>query len=429
VEELDEAEEFYKKDGRRFTGAETLDWQKAKEVRGKYIALDNLQKELEDAREKGNLFGVNEDRLKDALGEKAYKEFVQAREDLMKKLAEHLEEMGQAELEEESGLFKLTPAAARKVGETTLSEIYSNLKNDGAGGHYTSEPGEGSLEQARTRPFEYGDSIAHMDVPASLINALVRGGSSFPIRLRPEDMEIHHTRGVARNVTCVLVDMSGSMGRFGRFYNAKKMALALDSLIRSQYPEDSISFVGFATYARRIPVSSILELSPEPITFWGGGVSMKVDGPTAQAAAQAEASGAAGKGAHIPRYFTNIQKGMELARMSLTARQGVNKQIILITDGAPTAWYEGQNLLLSYPPVERGYAATLREARACSQAGISVSVFMLGNEYDTGYYGEERFLDRFMESTMGRIFFPNPDSLTEYVLVDYMTQRRRIVEF
>ncbi|MDH5639642.1 MAG: hypothetical protein OEZ04_14240, partial [Nitrospinota bacterium] len=129
------------------------------------------------------------------------------------------------------------------------------------------------------------------------------------------------------------------------------------------------------------------------------------------------------------RYFTNIQKGMELARMSLTARQGLNKQIILITDGAPTAWYEGQSLLLSYPPVERGYAATLREARACSQVGISVNVFMLGNDFDTGYYGEDRFLNRFMESTRGRIFYPNPDSLTEYVLMDYMTQRRRIVEF
>ncbi|MDH5478351.1 MAG: hypothetical protein OEY50_08470 [Nitrospinota bacterium] len=428
VEELDEAEEFNAVAGKEFSGAKGLDWEKAREIRGKYEALDRLQQELEEAREKGNLFGVNEERLKEALGEQAYAQFARAREELMDKLAERLKASGQVEVEEDSGLFKLTPAAARKVGETTLAEIYMNLKNDGAGGHYTTGPGDGALVQVKTKPFEYGDSISNMDVPASMINALVRGGCAFPIRLRTEDMEIHETRGVARNVVCVLLDMSGSMSRFGRFYNAKKMALALDSLVRSQYPEDSVNFVGFATYARRIALSSILELSPEPITFWGGGVSMKVEGSRAHAVLSDTHRGERGN-EYIPRYFTNIQKGMELARMSLTRQQGLNKQIIMITDGAPTAWYEGGDLLLSYPPVERGYAATLREARACARAGISINVFMLGSDFDTGYYGEDRFLNRFMETTRGRIFYPNPDSLTEYVLVDYMSQRRRIVDF
>ncbi|MDH4184853.1 MAG: VWA domain-containing protein, partial [Nitrospinota bacterium] len=353
-------------------------------------------------------------------GEEAYEEFSKARQGLMDKLAQALEATGQVEQDEDDGVFKLTPAAARKVGETTLAQIYSRLKNDGAGGHYTTQAGEGSLEQVKTRPFEYGDSITHLDLPASMVKALVRGGCSFPINLRMEDMEIHETRGVARNNVATLIDMSGSMSRFGRFYNAKKMALALDSLIRSKYPEDSVSLIGFATFARKLPVSAILELSAEPITFWGGGVNMKVN------MGQQDGRGAM---AHVPRYFTNIQKALELARISLTAQQGKNKQIILITDGAPTAWYEGESLNLSYPPTEKGYSATLREARACAREGISINVFMLGNDFDMGYFGEGRFLNRFMETTRGRIFYPNPDSLTEYVLADYLTQRRRIVEF
>ncbi len=133
--------------------------------------------------------------------------------------------------------------------------------------------------------------------------------------------------------------------------------------------------------------------------------------------------------AHVPRYFTNIQKGLEMARLRLMAEPGLNKEIILITDGAPTAYFEGQSLVLHYPPGEKGYAATLREVRACKDEAITLNAFLLGSDFDTGFYGEDDFIDRMMKIGKGRLFHPQPDSLTEYVLVDYINNKRKIVEF
>ena len=131
---------------------------------------------------------------------------------------------------------------------------------------------------------------------------------------------------------------------------------------------------------------------------------------------------------HVPRYFTNLQKGLELARRILSAEAGRNKEIILITDGAPTAYYEGQYLNLTYPPEEKTFNATLREARACSEAGVVINTFMLGSDYDTGYYGEAGFMDRMLRINKGRLFHPQPESLTQYVLIDYVANKRKLIE-
>lgn len=418
LESLEDIERFNDSFGREFTGKERLDRQSAAKVAGQYEALEALKQELIDAKERGNLFGVNEERLREALGDEAYEEFSKARDSLMDKLSEVLQSSGQ--VEERDGIFKLTPAAARKVGHTALREVYENLKTDGAGAHAVTKPGEGSLEKVNTRPYQYGDSITHMDVTSSMMNALRREGAELPIRIRAEDFEIHDTHGVAKSSLVVMMDMSGSMSRFGRFYNAKKMALAFDSLVRKHYPEDSVSFVGFATFARDIRLGEIMDLAPEPITFWGGGVRMEVD--------FARLDDPERELGHVPRYFTNIQKGLEMARRRLSAEPGLNKEIFLITDGAPTAYYEDGALCLSYPPEERGYSATLKEVRACADEGININVFLLGSDFDTGFYGEDAFIMRMMKACKGRLFHPEPDSLTKYVLIDYVTNKRRMIE-
>ncbi|HEB72931.1 MAG TPA: hypothetical protein ENI77_09970 [Nitrospirae bacterium] len=419
AEILDDIERFHDSHGKTFTGGQALDPESAKKVTAQFKALDKLKAELEDARSKGNLNGVDEEALKEFLGGEAYDDFKQARDKILEKLKEAIEATGQ--VEERDGIFKLTPAAARKVGDTALREVYASLKTDGAGAHEVGQPGEGSVEKVNTRPYEYGDSLAHLDVPGSMINALKRGGGSLPIQIRTEDMEIHDTHGVAKSSIVVMIDMSGSMSRFGRFYNAKKMTLALDAMIRSHYPEDSISFIGFATFARRLHLSQLVTLGPEPITFWGGGVRMNID--------MSKIDDPARDLAHVPRYFTNIQKGLEMARLRLMVEPGLNKEIILITDGAPTAYFEGQSLVLHYPPGEKGYAATLREVRACKDEAITLNAFLLGSDFDTGFYGEDDFIDRMMKIGKGRLFHPQPGSLTEYVLVDYINNKRKIVEF
>jgi len=419
AETVEDIEYFFESDGKTFTGGQKLDPESAKEVTAQFKALSKLKTELEDARSRGNLNGVDEEALKEFLGDDVYEDFKQARDKVLEKLKETMEATGK--VEERDGIFKLTPAAARKVGDTALREIYASLKSDWVGAHKVGQPGEGSMEKVSTRPYEYGDSLAHLDVPGSMINALMRGGAALPIEMKTEDMEVSDTHGVAKSSIVVMIDMSGSMSRFGRFYNAKKMALALDAMIRSHYPEDSISFIGFATFARRLHLSQVITLGPEPITFGGGGVRMNID--------MSKVDDPARDLAHVPRYFTNIQKGLEMARLRLIAETGLNKEIILITDGAPTAYFEKQSLVLHYPPGEKGYKATLREVRACADEGIALNAFLLGSDFDTGFYGEDEFVSRMMRIAKGKLFHPQPGSLTEYVLVDYINNKRKIVEF
>ncbi|MGK7345832.1 MAG: VWA domain-containing protein [Candidatus Nitrospinota bacterium M3_3B_026] len=418
AEFLEEANDFYGKYGKRFHGPDAPPASMARGIFRRYEALDKLQLELEDARDRGDIFGVDEETLREALGDEAYEAFAAARDEIMENISKALSRTGQ--VEEEDGVFKLTPAAARKVGERTLRQVFESLKIDGAGGHITPSAGDGPVELSRTRPWEFGDSFAHLDVPGTMINAMARGGGGLPIRFRPADMETHETRGAARVSLVVLIDMSGSMSRFGRFHNAKKVALALDALIRGQYPEDSVSFIGFASFARRIPVGEIMGLSPEPVTFMGSAVDMKVSLAGLKDHRRAPA--------HVPRYFTNLQRGLEMARSTLAARPGRNKEVILITDGAPTAFNENGVLNLTYPPQDRTYSATLREVRAATEAGIAITTFALGSDFDTGYFGEGEFLKKMLKINRGRLFHPAPDSLTQYVLHDYVSNRRGLVE-
>jgi uncharacterized protein with von Willebrand factor type A (vWA) domain len=271
----------------------------------------------------------------------------------------------------------------------------------------------------RTRPFEYGDSVTQLDLPASFVNALVRQGSCLPIRMKTEDMEIIETKGVAKTAIVVMIDMSGSMTRFGRFYNAKKVAMALDAIIRNQFPEDRVHFVGFATFARRYHVGDLLHLKPKPVIFAGSFSNMRIDMSRPDARE---------KNPHIPEYFTNLQKGLELSRLLLLNEDSTNKHIVCISDGAPTAYYDGKYLCLTYPPNENTYQGTLREVAACTEEGIVINTFMLGNDYDFGYFGEDRFIDRMLKLNKGRIFYPEPEKLTQYVLVDYLNKKKKIIE-
>ncbi len=418
AEFLEMLELFYERYGERFHGVSIPDKERAAKLIREYEALESLQNELVDARERGDLFGVDEEKLKAAFGEEGYERFSEARENLMSALKEAMEATGK--VEEEDGIFKLTPAAARKVGERTLRQIFAELKIDGVGGHIVGRPGEGAIEKVSTRPYEFGDSLAHLDVASSMINSLARSGSTLPIEMKVEDMEIHDTLGVARTSVVVMIDMSGSMSRFGRFYNAKRVSLALDALTRANYPEDAIHFIGFATFARRIVVGDIINLAPEPITFMGGGVNLKVDFRSVRDHDKDLA--------HVPRYFTNLQKGLELSRRILTGEHGTNKEIILITDGAPTAYYEGQYLYLTYPPQEKTFSVTLREVRACTDEGIIINTFMLGSDFDTGFFGEDVFMEKMLKTNRGRLFHPQPDSLTQYVLHDYVSNKRRLID-
>ncbi|MBM3464971.1 MAG: VWA domain-containing protein [Armatimonadetes bacterium] len=401
--------------GERFTGAEPLDPREARRLRERFEAIDRLEQDLRDALESGDLLRIDAERVRELLGRQMGDEFDEKREELLSRFNQALEDTGMVDTED--GIYKLTPAAARKLGTAFLHEVFELLKSDGLGKHAAAYTGEGQVESVRTRPYEFGDSLAHLDLPSSMVNALVREGAGLPIRLKASDFEVHETMGTARTAIAVLIDMSGSMARHGRFYNAKKVALALDALIRTEYPEDRLYFVGFATFAKQYRVGDIASLAPKPVTHFGSSVQFSVD-----------FHDSALKRRDLPQYFTNTQKALEMARRLLLREESANRHIILITDGVPTAYYLGPRLKLTYPPRHETFHETLREVKACTDAGVTINTFMMTSEWEFDYHGEREFVDSIAKINGGRLFYPSPDSLTKYVLVDFMQHKRKMFE-
>ncbi|MEK6237245.1 MAG: hypothetical protein N2C14_21250 [Planctomycetales bacterium] len=295
-----------------------------------------------------------------------------------------------------------------------LQEIFSDLQEARSGRHQGDILGEGAVEIPRTKQYEFGDSVTHMDVPASLINAMVRDGGGLPIRMKPEDIEIHHTRNNPKCATAVLLDMSGSMRYNSLYYDVKRMGLALDGLIRSEYPGDFLQFVEIFSLPRPIHVSQIPEMMPKPVTIFDPWVDLKADMSREDITESM-----------IPPHFTNIQRAMQIGRTFLSNQDTDNRMMVLITDGLPTAHFEGEVLRLIYPPDPRTEEATLREARLCAREGITINIFLL----QTWNQSEEdvRFAYRMAETTQGRVFFSAGRDLDRFVLHDYLTRRRRII--
>ena len=170
--------------------------------------------------------------------------------------------------------------------------------------------GEGAVELQHTKPYEFGDSVANMDIPASLTNAMIRGGPGLPIRLKPEDIEIHRTRNTPKCATVVLMDMSGSMRYDGLYINVKRMGLALDGLIRREYPGDFLQFIEMYTFAKPRHVGDIATLMPKPVTIFDPVVRLRADMSREDISE-----------IHIPPHFTNIQHALQLAPASFWPRR------------------------------------------------------------------------------------------------------------
>ena len=408
-----------------FTGPKSVTPSEAERLKEKLTMLDDLEDRLMDALEYGDLFNMDLEQLKEMLGEEAAQAFDAKREELRQQFTEALKATGQVDHDEDTDIYKITPGAARKIGEKALKEVFSRLFTDGIGRHHATYTGDGNVEMTVTKPYEFGDSLTSLDLPSSLLNSAIRQAGvpgSKPngrITIDSRDFVVHQTKGAAASAIVMLIDQSGSMSRYGRFYNTKKLALALDALIRTEYPEDKLYFVGFSTFAKQISVGDIPELAPKPVTVMGGAVNMRIDFSKGVDQRSRDL---------IPEHFTNLQKGLELARVLLANSDTKNKSILLITDGAPTAFYDDSFLYLTYPPNERTYQRTLREVKMVTDENITINTFMMGNEVDMGYFGEAEFLEKMHQVNKGRLIYPAPDKLTQYVLKDYLDHRNKIIQ-
>ena len=394
-----------------FTGSTPLSVPEAIAVKEELERIDELLRQLEEALENAQLAIID----MSALSEFAEAEDMQNLEQLQQQVEDMIRELADRQgLEFDGSGFTLTPQAYRLFQGKLLERIFSHLQASRTGRHQGNIVGEGAVELPSTKPYEFGDSITQMDIPQTFINAMVRSGVERPLRLKAEDIEIHRTRNTPKCATVVIMDMSGSMRYDGQYINVKRMALAMDGLIRSQFPGDYLQFIEMYTFAKLRRPGEIIDLLPKPVTITDPVVRFRVDMSRDDVSEM-----------RIPPHFTNIQHSLQLARQLLSSQDTPNRQVILITDGLPTSHLDGQWLYMLYPPDVLTEEATMREAMLCQREGITINMFLIPSWSQS----EEdiQFAYRVAETTQGRVFFTAGKDLDRYVVWDYVQRKREII--
>lgn len=394
-----------------FTGRESMTIPEALEILEELQSIDELLKQLEEASENAQLAIIDLEELAEFTNPEAAENLRQYQEQIQQYIKDLMEGQG---LTDQSGRVHLTPQAYRLFQGKLLERIFSNLDPSRSGRHQGPIEGEGAVELQQTRPYEFGDPVSQMDIPQTMINAMLRQGKQRPLRLHQDDIEIHRTRNNPKCATVVLMDMSGSMRYDGQYVNVKRMALALSGLITSEYPGDYLQMIELSTFAKVIPPGDVISLLPKIPTITNPVVRLKADMSRDDISE-----------AHIPPHFTNIQHGLQMARQFLSLQDTPNRQVILITDGLPTAHFEGSDLYMLYPPDPQTEQATTREGLLCKRDDITINIFLLPSWSQT--HEDVQFAHRLAESTGGRVFFTAGKDLDRYVVWDYVNQRREII--
>jgi uncharacterized protein with von Willebrand factor type A (vWA) domain len=367
-----------------FSGTDALGLGTALDTMAELGDLDRLESLLRGVTSPAALAEVDTERVGELLGDDAMRS--------LQRLAELTRLLADAGLIEntEAGL-RLTPRGVRQIGENALREVFQRLTKDQIGQHQTVRTGYGHERTPDSKRYEFGDPF-RLDLQRTIRNALVRRAtddhgprSGVPVELVPDDFEIELTEHLTRSSTVLMLDLSMSMPMEGRFVPAKKVAMALQALIASQFPRDYLGVVVFSETARVIRAAEIPEASWDYV------------------------------------YGTNMHHALTLARQLLSRQHG-SKQIIMVTDGEPTAHVlpDGE-VYFHYPPVRETIEATLREVVRCTTAGIRINTFMLGATQSL-----KAFVERISEINRGRAFFATPENLGDYVLVDFIEHRRTL---
>ena len=362
-----------------FSGSDSLTLEEAINLMDRLQDIEEAESQLRRAQQSVTLEEVDGELLRKLLGAEALQELQQ-----LKRLRSVLEEAGY--IRRAGSRYELTPKGMRRIGQKALKELFTSIIRDRTGGHDTRSLGTGADHQDEaSKPYEFGDAF-DPHLYRTLMNAVLRGEGP-PVRIRPEDFEVYRLEQVSQASTVLMLDLSLSMAMRGNFLAAKKVALALDNLIRTQFPRDALYVVGFSTYAR--------EVRPDALPYLGWDE-------------------------YDP--YTNIQHGLELSQRLLSRLSSGTKQIILISDGEPTAHLEAGQLFLQYPPSPRTIRETLREVKRCTRRGITINTFMLDH---SSYLME--FVDQMTRINRGRVFYTSAERLGQYILVDYLNSRCRML--
>ncbi len=361
----------------RFDGVDPLDMGSANALMGELGDLDQLEQLMRSAPNPGALAEADVDRVRELLGDESA-----ASLERMAEITKMLTEAGLVEQRE--GRMELTPKGMRRLGQNALAELFAKLDRDQLGSHELESRGTGHERNHQTKPYEWGDPF-NLSIGRTIRNAIMRGETS-PVHLIPDDFEIEETEHIVRSSTVLMLDLSLSMPMRDNFLPAKKVAMALHALISMQYPRDYLGIVGFSEVARVLTAEQLPEVSWDFV------------------------------------YGTNMQHGFQLARQLLSRQHGT-KQIVMITDGEPTAHINSYGEPeFHYPPVRATVDATMLEVARCTRDDIRINTFMLDPDRSL-----QHFIEQLTQLNGGRAFFTTPQTLGDYVLVDFIEQKRQML--
>jgi uncharacterized protein with von Willebrand factor type A (vWA) domain len=378
-ENIRDLENFRERFGQMFHGPDSLGYEQSLELMREMERLKQLEQDLMS----GNFDGASMEDIKELLGQQAFQDFQN-----LKQIVLLLSESGY--LAQKGNQMQLSPKGVRKIGQLALRDIYQGLVKDRGGSHLTDYRGVSEIRPDEIRPYRYGDPL-NLDLVSTLKRALTRE-PRVPLALRPDDFRVFENDHATTSSTVLCLDMSWSMSWEGRFAAAKKVAMAMETLIKANFPRDFFSIVGFFTRAIELKLKDLPEAS------WNMGDP-----------------------------FTNLQDGLKLATDLLSRHPSRNQQIIVITDGQPTAYFSKSRLYCEWPLSIGGISVraaqeTLKEVERVTRKGITINTFMLDDSPSL-----RAFVEKMTQINRGRALYTRPDHLGEYMLVDYLKKKRKRV--
>ncbi len=378
-ENIRDLENFRDRYNHMFHGPKSLNYEQALELMREMERMRQLEQDLMQ----GNFDTISMEDLRELLGQQALQDFQSLRQVMML-----LQQSGF--MAQKGDTMQLSPKGVRRIGQLALRDIYQGLLKERGGNHLTDHRGVTEMRPEETRPYNYGDPL-NLNLVATLKHALTRQ-PGVPLRLDPGDFEIFENDYSSSSSTVLCLDMSWSMSWEGRFAAAKKVALALETLIRSKFPRDYFSIVGFFTRAVELKLKDLPEAS------WNMGDP-----------------------------FTNLQDGLRLASDLLGRHPSRNQHIIVITDGQPTAYFLNKRLYCEWPLSFGGISMraaqeTLKEVERVTRKDITINTFMLDDSPSL-----RAFVEKMTQINRGRALYTRPDHLGEYMLVDYLSKKRKRV--
>lgn len=363
--------------GYRFEGDGAMPLWAAADATAELADLERLEELLSSDNPAAALPEVDLDAVRRSLGEDTARNL-----ERLDRLARELAEAGL--IERRGGRLELTARGVRRLGARALADLFDRLRNGAFGEHTATRTGMGHDREEVTRPWAPGDAF-HLHLPRTVHNAVARGGAGVPVTLEPQDFEIVEHEALARSATVLAIDLSMSMPMRDNFVPAKRMAIALATLIRTRFPRDFLKVVVFSEVAREVQVEEL------PTVMWD----------------------------YI--YGTNLQHALALGRKMLTKEHGT-RQILVVTDGEPTAHLDDHgDPYFHYPPTNETLRRTMAEVMRCTRAGITINTFALDLERT-----QFPFVEQIGAVNGGRTFYPSNDDLGGYVLTDFLTHRRKL---